>query len=164
MIDFVIDAFGVIVMTIVMIVGYMAYVFVYQGKSFKQWIGREGEGSITSAALGVGSIVLIAFILFLITSIFNTVKAESFKNGTWLNDTSVFLGIDHTFKISPQCIAGGTDDHGTSNLGINQNIWRSVNSVFDIDAQYTHHSCVLGKDRNGYDAIGIKFVWYIRRN
>jgi len=164
MIEFITEAFGAIATIIVVIVGYMAYVFVYKGKSFKQWLGREGEGSVASAALGVGSVVLIAFILFVITSMFNTAKAESFKNGTWFNDTSVFIGIDHTFKVSPQCVAGGTDDYGTSNLGVDQNIWRSVNSVFDINFQYTHHSCVLGKDRNGYDAIGIKFVWFITRN
>ena len=163
MLDFIANATGAIVVTIAMIIAYMGYVFVYQDKSFKQWIGQEGEGSIVSAALGVGSIVLIAFILFVITAMFSPAKAESFKNGTWFNDTSVFLGIDHTLKASPQCVQGGIDDRGTSNLGIDQNIWRSVNSVFDINAQYTHHSCVLGKDRNGYDAVGIKFVWFIRR-
>lgn len=164
MMDFIADALGAIVVTAGMIAAYMFYVFKIQRKSFKQWMKQEGEGSLASAALGVGSILAIAFLLYLATAFFTQVKAESFKNGTWINDTSVFLGIDHTFKTSPQCLEGGTDDRGTSNLGIDQNIWRSEKKIFDINAKYTHHSCVIGKDRNGYDAVGIKFVWYLNRN
>ena len=139
MIEFLEQSLYATLITLVMIAGYMFYVFKVQRKSIKQWLGQEGEGSIASAALGVGSIILITFILFVITSLLSPAKAESLKGGTWFNDTSVFLGID-------------------------QNIWRSEKKVFDINAKYTHHSCVLGKDRNGYDAVGVKFVWFLKRS
>jgi hypothetical protein len=141
------------------------YVFVFLGKSFKGWKVKEGKGSAASAVLGVGLIMLIAAFITLVGAIFgaSNASAETDMNGTFFNDTSVFLGIDHTFKVSPQCVEGGTDDRLTSNLGINQNLWRSYNKVHDVSLRYTHHSCVFGKDRNGYDGLGLSYSWTLIR-
>ena len=141
------------------------YVFVFLGKSFKGWKVKEGRGAAASAVLGVGSIILIAFIFSALAAIFGSSKAHASTdmNGTFFNYTSVFLGIDHTFKVSPQCVEGGTDDRLTSNLGINQNLWRSYNKVHDVSLRLTHHSCVWGKDRNGYDGLGLSYSWTLIR-
>jgi hypothetical protein len=141
------------------------YVFVIIGKSFKGWKVKEGKGAAASAVLGVGSIILIAAAITLVGAIFGSsnANADTDMNGTFFNDTSVFLGIDHTFKVSPQCVEGGTDDRLTSNLGINQNIWRSYDEVHDVSLRYSHHSCVFGKDRNGYDGLGLSYSWTLIR-
>ena len=148
------------------------YIFVFLRKSFKGWKVKEGKGSAASAVLGVGSIILLAFIFSAIAAIItlagaifgsSNANADTDMNGTFFNDTSVFLGIDHTFKVSPQCVEGGTDDRLTSNLGINQNLWRSYDKVHDVSLRYTHHSCVFGKDRNGYDGLGLSYSWTLIR-
>ena len=141
------------------------YVFVFLGKSFKGWKVKEGKGAAASAVLGVGSIILLAAAITLVGAIFGSsnANAETDMNGTFFNETSVFLGIDHTFKVSPQCVEGGTDDRLTSNLGINQNLWRSYDKVHDVSLRLTHHSCVFGKDRNGYDGLGLSYSWTLIR-
>ena len=141
------------------------YVFVFLGKSFKGWKVKEGKGAAASAVLGIGSIILLAFIFSALAAIFGSsnANADSDMNGTFFNDTSVFLGIDHTFKVSPQCVEGGTDDRLTSNLGINQNLWRSYNKVHDVSLRYSHKSCVFGKDQNGFDGLGLVYSWTLIR-
>jgi hypothetical protein len=167
MIDFIMNFLNevkiALIVTAIVILSAMIYVFVILGKSFKGWRVKEGQGAAASAVLGVASIIALAFFLSVVGAFFGSsnAHAKTDMNGTWLNDTSVFMGIDHTFKVSPQCVPGGTDDRLTSNLGINQNIFRTLNKVHSIDLRYTHHSCVLGKDRNGYDALGLNYVWTI---
>jgi len=154
-----------IIITSLVIVAGMIYVFVYLGKSFAGWKVKEGRGAAASALLGVGSIIVIAFLISVVGAIFGSsnANADTDMNGTFFNYTSVSLGIDHTFKVSPQCVEGGTDDRLTSNLGITQNIWQSYNKVHDISLAYLHHSCVFGKDRNGYDGLGLKYNWTLIR-
>ena len=169
MIDFIInfsnEARIALIITGIVISIAAIYVFVFMGKSFKGWKVKEGKGAAASAVLGVGSIILIAFYFSALAAIFGSsnASADTDMNGTFFNDTSVFMGIDHTFKVSPQCVEGGTDDRLTSNLGINQNIWRSYNKIHDISLRYTHHSCVFGKDRNGYDGLGVNYNWTLIR-
>jgi hypothetical protein len=169
MIDFIMsflkEMWIAIIITMIVLSAGMIYIFVYLGKSFKGWKVKEGQGSAASAALGIGSIILIAAFITLLGAIFGSsnANAETDMNGTFFNDTSVFLGIDQTFKVSPQCVEGGTDDRLTSNLGINQNLWRSYDKVHDVSLRLTHHSCVFGKDRNGYDGLGLSYSWTLIR-
>jgi hypothetical protein len=169
MIDFIMDFLSeagiALIITGIVILAAAIYVFVIMGKSFKGWKVKEGKGAAASAVLGVGSIILLAFIFSALAAIFgaSNANADTDMNGTFFNDTSVFLGIDHTFKVSPQCVEGGTDDRLTSNLGINQNLWRSYNKVHDVSLRYSHHSCVFGKDRNGYDGLGLSYSWTLIR-
>ena len=154
-----------LIITGIVILAAAIYVFVFLGKSFKGWKVKEGKGAAASAVLGVFSVIGLAAILTIVVGIFGSAKAtaasDMFTGGTWFNETSVFMGIDSTLKVSPQCVQGGTDDKLTSNLGIRQNIWLSDNKVHDIGLKYTHHSCVFGKDRNGYDGFGIEYNWFI---
>tara|TARA_R110000803_G_scaffold66769_1_gene128338 strand:- start:64 stop:576 length:513 start_codon:yes stop_codon:yes gene_type:complete len=169
MIDFIMNFLNeariALIITSIVILAAAIYVFVFLGKSFKGWKVKEGKGAAASAVLGVGSIIAIAAFITLVGAIFGSsnANADTDMNGTFFNDTSVFLGIDHTFKVSPQCVEGGTDDRLTSNLGINQNIWRSYNKVHDVSLRLTHHSCVFGKDRNGYDGLGLNYSWTLIR-
>tara|TARA_R110000772_G_scaffold170373_2_gene282261 strand:- start:1289 stop:1798 length:510 start_codon:yes stop_codon:yes gene_type:complete len=164
-INFLNEARIALIITGIVILVAAIYVFVFLGKSFKGWKVKEGRGAAASAVLGVGSIIFLAFIFSALAAIFGPSKAhaDTDMNGTFFNETSVFLGIDHTFKVSPQCVEGGTDDRLTSNLGINQNLWRSYNKVHDVSLRLTHHSCVFGKDRNGYDGLGIIYNWTLIR-
>jgi len=167
MIDFIIkfieEAYIALTIVLLVLIAAMTYVFVITRKSFKQWKAREGKGAAASALLGVFSIIALAFIISVVGAVFGSFKANAQTdiNGTFFNDTSVFMGIDNTFKVSPQCVEGGTDDRLTSNLGINQNVYRTHDKTHAIDLRYTHHSCVFGKDRNGYDALGLHYVWTI---
>jgi len=105
-----------IIITMIVVSAGMIYIFVYLGKSFAGWKAKEGQGAAASALLGVGSIIVIAFVISVVGAIFGSsnANADTDMNGTFFNDTSVFLGIDHTFKVSPQCVEGGTDDRLTS--------------------------------------------------
>ena len=152
-IDFFINAGVALLITLIVILAAGIYVFVYC------------KGSAASALLGVSAIMLLALAITVVGAIFgaSNANADTDMNGTFFNDTSVFMGIDHTFKVSPQCVEGGTDDRLTSNLGINQNIWRSYNKIHDISLRYTHHSCVFGRDRNGYDGLGLNYNWTLIR-
>jgi len=169
MVDFIMNFLNeariAIIITLLVIGAGMIYVFVYLDKSFARWKAKEGRGAAASALLGVGSIIVIGFIISVAGAIFGSsnANADTDMNGTFFNDTSVFLGIDHTFKVSPQCVEGGTDDRLTSNLGINQNLWRSYDKVHDVSLRYSHHSCVFGKDRNGYDGLGLNYSWTLIR-
>jgi hypothetical protein len=141
------------------------YVFIIKGKSFAFWKKNEGEGSAASAALGISVIVGFAFIGY---SLFYSANAKAgsdmFLGGTLFNEFGVYIGIDSTFKTSPQCVEGGTDDKLTSNMGAVGNIWRHVNKRHDLSGKLTHHSCVFGKDRNGYDGLGLMYTyWFYRR-
>jgi len=114
----------------------------------------DGKGILKGIILAPLVIVIFAFILSLIPS-----KAQA--QGTWFNDASVFIGIDSTKKISPQCDANTIDDRGTSNLGVKLNIWQSSSENVRINSKYTHHSCVLGSDDKSYDAVGVELEWRV---
>jgi len=163
MLNFIKEAYIALIIVCIVLTAAMIYVFVITRKSFTAWKEREGKGAAASALLGVFSIIALAFIIYVVGAVFGAFKAnaQTDMNGTFFNDTSVFMGIDHTFKVSPQCVEGGTDDRLTSNLGINQNVFRTHDKTHAIDLRYTHHSCVFGKDRNGYDALGLHYVWTI---
>ena len=165
MIYFIVNADIFIKITALAIAVRMFYVFVIKRASFSKWNVIEGEGAGASAALGVFSITGIAVLISIVIAIF-ALKAEAASDmeGSYFNFTSVFIGIDHTPRVSPQCVEGGTDDKLTSNLGLRQNIWQSSNKIHDVTFKYTHHSCVFSKDRNGYDGFGVEYNWYLFRS
>jgi hypothetical protein len=140
----------------------MFYVSVIKTASLSKWNVIEGKVAAASPALGVFSITVVISIVIAIFA--PKAEAASDMEGSYFNFTSVFMGIDHTPKVSPQCVEGGTDDKLTSNLGIRQNIWQSSNKIHDVTFKYTHHSCVFSKDRNGYDGFGVEYNWYFFRS
>lgn len=113
--------------------------------------------------LGIAVIVVTGILVTLITGLFTKSNAESVldtRYGYFLNNAYVFAGVDYTKKVSPQCVAGSFQDNLTSNMGMGLNLWQSPSRKVHVDVQYTHHSCVLGVDRNSYDGAGIRVMWF----
>ena len=166
--DFISELLFFLLCAVVIILAWMAIQFKFSVTAFVDWAkSKEGLGATASALLGVGSICGLALVLYLIGMVIapNAARANSFsdmfKNGTWFNDNSVYLGLDYTLKQSPQCKDSLVDEHGTSNIGFRQNIWQRSDGRLRLNFTYTHHSGFLCADRNGYDAPGLNVEWFI---
>ena len=83
-------------------------------------------------------------------------------NGTYLNDASVYVGIDETKGRSPMCERNQVDDNATSNLGLRLNVWEW--EALRVNGKITHHSCAFGADAKGYNAAGVEleYRFYVR--
>ena len=124
---------------------------------------KDGKGVAKGVILAPLIIIAVALLMFFAPSKSRaeTKPLDLSIPGTFFNDASVFMGIDRTKKISPQCYSGGYDDRSTSNMGFRVNVWQSPSKNVRLNAQYTHHSCALNPDRNSYDALGIQVEWLI---
>lgn len=119
---------------------------------------KEGKGVASGIVLAPVVIVLIALAGWLLLP--KSARAEGMNvPGTWFKDASVFMGIDHTKKLSPMCADGGYDNRSTSNMGAKLNIWQSPSGNVRFNTLYTHHSCAINPDRKSYDAIGVQVEW-----
>lgn len=129
----------------------------YSVADFKAYWTSDGAGAIPSLVKALVLIVGITFVVFLS----NKALAEEKTPPDWFQYTAIYAGLDHTFSQSPQCEKSDIDDQLTSNLGIRQHIysWGDVNLL----ANYTHHSCAIGIDRNSYDAAGLQVEWRFNR-
>ncbi len=125
-----------------------------RGRSWREYFStRDGKGILKGIIIAPGAILLIALVLSLLPS--------CAQAGTWLNDASVYAGLDFTHKRSPQCWANRIDDRGTSNLGFKLNLWQSDSKRVRVNTKYTHHSCALGPDDRQYDAVGLEIEWRV---
>ena len=86
----------------------------------------------------------------------------SFDDGKFLERQFIYLGFDHTFDVSQQCIeskshGGGVgkikDKHLNSNFRLGTDIWESKDKGTSFSCEFIHHSCVSGIDYNAYDAF-----------
>lgn len=119
---------------------------------------KDGKGAIASMLLGIGVILVVGVLM----ALGNKAHASSVLDnrfGHFFNYAYTFAGIDYTRKVSPQCVAGSQDDRLTSNMGFGLNVWESTGRRVSMDIQYTHHSCVIGVDRNSYDGLGLRVIW-----
>lgn len=131
-------------------------------KQLPSWAkSKDGKGVMAGVVLAPLVIVIFAVIMFFLPSPAHAQLRVPGVPGTWLNDGSVFAGIDHTFKQSSQCHAGGYDDRSTSNMGLRVNVWQSENTRLRLNGKYSHKSCALNRDRNSYDALGIELEWCV---
>lgn len=146
--------FYFLVIALIVLVGFVA--FKRKGIDLSYFKSGVGKGAIASAGLALVSIAVLALLIFFIP---NNANAE--PSGTWFNDAGVYMGLDQTRKISPQCTPESVDNKGTSNLGLWGNVWQSSDKMIRVNTRYTHHSCFIGKDRNGYDGLGINIEWKI---
>lgn len=125
-----------------------------RGRSWREYFGtRDGKGVLRGIIIAPGAILLIALLFSLLPS--------CARAGTWLNDASVYAGLDWTKKLSPQCKPNSVDDRGTSNLGFKLNLWQSDSKRVRVNTKYTHHSCALGRDDRQYDAVGVELEWKV---
>ena len=121
---------------------------------------KGGKGALASMLLGIGVIVVVGVLM----ALGNKAHAQTNtlldnRYGHFFNYAYTFAGVDYTRKVSPQCVAGSQDDRLTSNMGFGLNMWESKSRRVSMDIQYTHHSCVIGVDRNSYDGLGLRVMW-----
>lgn len=141
---------------IILVVIVLALVLGIGVKQLPAWVkSKAGKGAIASMLLGVGVVLIVG----LLASKAQAQSVLDTRYGYFLNNAYVFAGIDHTRKVSPQCVAGSQSDRMTSNMGMGVNLWQSPSRRVLLDLQWTHHSCVLGVDRNSYDGAGIRVTW-----
>ncbi len=146
------DAYIFIGLLVLVLLSYLLYKLpISQWKEY--FSTRTGKGILKGIVLAPMAILVIALVL----SFLNKAQAH----GRWFNEAGVFIGLDNTLKQSPQCQVNPVDNKGTSNLGAWLNVWQSDSGRVQVNTKYTHHSCALGVDRNGYDAVGIEFRWTI---
>ena len=149
---------------IILIVIFLTIFFGVGKNNIIPWIkSKAGRGALGSMILGVVVVVVTGILVTVLTGLFNKANAQSSldtKYGSFLNNAYVFAGIDYTKNLSPQCVKGSLRDHLTSNMGMGVNLWKSPSERVQMDLQWTHHSCVLGVDRNSYDGAGIRVTWY----
>lgn len=160
--EFMID--GLIFGAIILVVIALVLLFGIGPKNIIPWgKTKAGMGAIASMVLGVVVVVVVGITVTLFTGLFQKADAQTIldnKYGHFLNNAYVFAGIDYTKNLSPQCVQGTTQDHLTSNMGMGVGLWQSPSKRVQMDLQWTHHSCVLGVDRNSYDGAGIRVTWY----
>lgn len=119
---------------------------------------KPGKGVARGIILAPVVLVVIALVGFFLLP--KTAHAQGLQvPGTWFNDASVFMGIDHTKKLSPMCQAGGYDERSTSNMGVKMNLWQSPSGNVRFNTLYTHHSCAINPDHKSYDALGVQVEW-----
>lgn len=144
-----------LIIALIAVAGFIT--FKRNGITLDYFKSGEGKGAIYSAGLALVAIAGLALLIFLIP---NNANAEP-SGGTWFNDAGVYMGLDQARKVSPQCTPDSADNKGTSNLGLWGNVWQSSDKTIRVNTRYTHHSCFIGKDRNGYDGLGINVEWKI---
>lgn len=121
---------------------------------------KNNEGITKGVVLAVLVTSIVGVILLGLYS--SPAKASDKYSVSFFDKTTVFAGIDNTFKSSPMCDGGVVSDKLTSNIGFQQHLI-SVDNV-SINARYTHHSCALNKDNYQYDALGVMVEWDIFGN
>lgn len=161
---------GLLVLTIVLAIVLGLLLWKVGPKGLRAYFStKEGKGILKGIVLSPIVIGIIAVVLALGGWLLSGkahaegLDLSSRVHGTFFNDASVFMGIDRTRGTSPQCWEGGVDNRSTSNLGARLNVWQNPSGNVRLNAKYTHHSCALNRDRNGYDALGIELEWYVWR-
>lgn len=75
--------------------------------------------------------------------------------GSYFNDASLRLGMEHSFGTTQICHPRKGDGRTISNLGFDFNLYESQDGRVRTNLMTTHHSCVFGPDREIYDSAGI---------
>lgn len=143
-----------------------AVVFVLYGITARKtgWHPSKVFGHLRAngAALGIKVVIVATVVIGLLLSlIYQKAVAEEWR---YFDRTTIFAGIDHDlhiFDIPVFCDRGDINDTLTSNIGVRQHIFGR--GGIDFLAQYTHHSCVLNKDKPTYDAVGFAIEWTFKR-
>jgi hypothetical protein len=139
---------GLLVTTLI---AYMSWTL--RGESWRKYFStKDGKGILRGIVVAPLAILVLGVAFSLIPT---CAKAD------WLNDATVFAGLDYTKSQSPQCEVNQIDNHGTSNLGVKLNVWQSASENVRVNSKYTHHSCALGKDARLYDALGVELEWRV---
>lgn len=114
-----------------------------------------GDGAPAGIAMAVVGTILLALAAFWAN--------QAFAEPRWFAYTEVYAGVEATRDRSPMCDPSRVDDRLTSNLGVRQHLY-SVTPSVSLLGQYLHHSCAVGVDAEGYDALGLQLQWRFDRN
>lgn len=150
------DSIIVIALVLAVVVGLLFW-RIGLGRIIPYFKTKDGQGVAKGVILAPLVILVLALLIWLLPG---NANAQTLP-GTWFNDASVFMGIERTKKISPQCHAGGYDERSTSNMGVRANLWQSDSGNVRLNGKYTHHSCAINPDRNSYDALGVEVEWIV---
>ena len=103
-----------------------------------------------------------AFILLAVLSLW--ARKANAEELTYFNYGEVYVGMDYTKKLSPQCEDEGPNNRLTSNGGVKVNLIRTKSRIVEINSYYLHHSCAYSEDREQYDAFGVQVTWKLWGN
>jgi hypothetical protein len=145
----------------VLLITFIAIAFAFDGspaKAYKYFTTERGKG------VGIGIILFVGIGLGAVLMSPNARALDLKEDLEYFQYGEVYLGLDSTFKQSPQCQDDGPDNRLTSNGGVIFNIARSKDRIFELNTKYTHHSCAFNSDRNGYDAVGLVATWKLWGN
>lgn len=143
---------GMAVSIVVLLLFYVGHRTGWQWEAFKRHWVITGDG----AASGIVAFILVLIIL---GGVFGAVNAQA---SDWFQYSEVYMGIEQTMKNSPMCETNSVDSRITSNGGVRQHIYQ-FNEQVGIIGNYTHHSCAVGVDDRGYDALGFQLTWKFTR-
>lgn len=105
-------------------------------------------------AKGIVLVVLVAFSVF-------AWPASAGQYGVWWNHIDLTAHAEYTREVSRFCVPGSADDRWTSNLRADLNIFKTHSNRFFWDAGVGHHSCIIGADRDTYDALSTGVTYRI---
>lgn len=142
-----------VILTIIVICGVKPKNLVSYFKS------EAGKGAAYSALKGIAVILIVGSAIVFFVGKAQAQSALDNQYGHFLNRAYVYAGADYNKRTSPQCVEGSTSDRMASNMGFGLNLWETKSRRVQLDLHYTHHSCILGIDRNGYDAVGLRLTW-----
>ena len=124
------------------------------------WKWQTFKAHWTTTGDGAGSgIVAFILILVILGGLFATFNAHA---SDWFQYSEIYMGVENTMKSSPMCEGNAVDDRITSNGGVRQHVYQ-FNEQVGLIGNYTHHSCAVGVDDRGYDALGIQLIWRFER-
>lgn len=125
----------------------------YDWGKFKAHWATTGRGAAAGIVAFIGLLAMVSLVAF---------WANVASAGEWLRYTEVYAGVERTVTPSPQCQRNAVDDRLTSNGGVRQHIYSLTDRVALL-GNYTHHSCAVGVDAAGYDAVGLQLNWRFER-
>lgn len=120
------------------------------GKGVRYMRTDEGKGAIKSA-------LLFVLILGLPVLLFGCSSNPDVK---YFDYARIYMGVDHTKKLSPQCEDTGPSNRLTSNGGFELGLISY--GRFDSYFKYTHHSCAISPDDKSFDAGGFGANWWLK--
>ncbi len=117
---------------------------------------KKEVGILWGIIVFTGSFIVIALLTLLLPS---KAEANGFKELKYFQYAEVYIGMDYTKKLSPQCHEGEYSDRLTSNGGARMNLLQTQGKRVEVNTYYLHHSCAYNIDREQYDAVGIQVTW-----
>ena len=137
------------------LVGTLMWQFEGDVKKIVAYFKKE-VGILWGIIVFTGSFIIIALLTLLLSS---KAEANGFKELKYFQYAEVYIGMDYTKKLSPQCYKGEYSDRLTSNGGVRMNLIQTSSKRVEVNTYYLHKSCAYNRDREGIDAGGVELVW-----